>query len=172
MRYRYLVYWQAFKLVFEQKSYLLGFLISILVFLSVYLYIPIKNIPGNDLMFQLSILKPKDYILLTFLAALTSVSLVMNFYLLKNKVFGASTSLVGHGALGGISGVIASVFGAATCAACAVSFFGFLGVSTVFFLLEYRWYIVIGSLAVLFFSLYFTSKKVLDLCEDCNDYKS
>lgn len=158
----------ANKLVFSDKRYLFGFLAVAFAMFWLLLYIPIKTIPGNDLAFQISILTPKDWFLFTILPALTALSTVMNVYILNNKKsVQDGVSMVGHGGTGFFSGLVASVFGTATCAACVASIFGFLGVAGVLFLLKYRTIITMGAIILMLVSLYFTSKRVLNACESC-----
>ena len=158
----------ANKLVFSNKRYLIGFFLTAFAMFWLLLYIPIRTIPGNDLAFQLSILTPKDWFLFTILPALTALSIVMNVYILKHKrSIQDSVSMAGKGGTGFLSGIVASVFGTATCASCVVSIFGFLGAGGVFFLLQYRTAITTGAIILLLISLYFTSKRVLNACESC-----
>ena len=153
---------------------LLGlFLLLTSVFFWLLIYIPVWRIPGNDLRFQLSILSDYDFGLLGTLSAFTSLSLVMNWYLLIRQ-FRANTGLiaVGQMSLGGLAGITASIFGTVSCAACVASLFGFLGFSGVLFLLQYRQAMTIGAIVLLVVSLYFTSQKVLGVCEICKvDYR-
>lgn len=155
----------AIRMVLGDSRYLTTFLLLIGVFVWLFLYIPVKNIPGNDFAFQLSIMAPKDFILLIALSTLTALSVVMNGYILKRQFsIRSGVGLVGQGGLGSFAGVIGSIFGTASCASCAISLFGFLGVGSVLFLLQYRQIITTGAIILLIFSLYFTSKSVLGIC--------
>lgn len=159
----------ASKLVFGDKRYLFGFLVATFAMFWLMLYIPIRTIPGNDLAFQLSILTPKDWFLFIALPALTALSIVMNVYILnKKRSTQDSVVMVGQGGTGFLSGIIASVFGTATCASCIASFFGFLGVGGVLFLVEHRTVITTLAIILMFISLYFTSRKVLGVCKTCH----
>ena len=158
----------ATKLIFADRKYFLGFLLVAFAMFWLLLYIPIKTIPGNDLAFQISILTPKDWFLFIILPTLTALSVVMNIYILRNKKsIQDGASMAGQGSTGFLSGVIASVFGTATCASCVASIFGFLGAGGVFFLLQYRTYVTLAAIILLLISLYFTSKRVLNACEEC-----
>lgn len=158
----------ASKLVFNDKRYFVGFLTAAFAMFWLVLYIPIRTIPGNDLSFQISILTPKDWFLFTVLPALTALSIVMNIYIFQHKrSVQNGVSMVGQGGTGFFSGIVASVFGTATCAACVASIFGFLGVGGVLFLLQYRTFITVAAIILLLISLYFTSKRVLNACESC-----
>ncbi|MBI2334558.1 hypothetical protein HYU96_02040 [Candidatus Daviesbacteria bacterium] len=159
---------RAVKVVLKNPKYLTGWLVLSLAILGLFIYIPIKNIPGNDFTFQLSIMTLQDKILTALLAMGVSLSLVMNIYAFKlTRSKKLSISIIGQSGGGFLSGVVASIFGTATCAACVFTLFGFLGTAGVFFLLEYRTWIVLISLIILLISLYFISAKVLGICRSC-----
>ncbi len=155
----------AIRMVLGDAKYLTVFFLLIGFFVWLFLYIPVRNIPGNDFAFQLSIMSARDIGLLIALSALTALSVVMNGYILRRQFSVRSgVGMVGQGGLGSFAGVIGSIFGTASCASCAVSLFGFLGVGSVFFLLQYRQVITVVAILLLIFSLYFTSKSVLGIC--------
>lgn len=153
----------AVRMVFHDKNYLFWLLLLSAAFSWLLIYIPVKNIPGNDFAFQLSIMTRQDKLLLGLVSVLTALSLTMNFYLFKSR----SSTTLGTGGL--IAGMVGSVFGTASCAACALSLFGFLGFGGVLFLFKYRIWIAMGSVAVLIGSLYFTSQKILGVCKLCKN---
>ena len=156
----------AVKAVFKEKKFLLSFVFLTFLTLWFFIYIPVKKIPGNTFIFQISIFTYVDWFLLAILSILTALSLVMNFFVIRNdlkKTYGRST--LRRGGFSVLSGIIGAIFGpTASCASCVGSIFGFLGVGGVFFLLEYRFYIVIASIALMLLSLYFTSLRVLGVC--------
>lgn len=162
------IFIHAFLEVFKDKRYFFGFiLLSVLIFWLL-VFIPVRSIPGNDLLFQLSIMSKAEYLLLISLSLLTSISLAMNFYLWthqRSKKLGLF--IFGQGGVGITSGIIASVFGAATCSACLTFIFGLLGVGGVLFLLDYRVHITVFAIVILLLSLYFTSQKILGICKYC-----
>ena len=168
MKIHALYFLTASQKVLTRKKYLFIFLIFNLFFIWLLLYIPVRNIPGNDFKFQLSILTPKDFALLITLSLLTALSLTMNIYILRRQ-FTPRTSVVfvGQGGLGSVTGVIGSIFGTASCVSCVASLFGFLGIGGIFFLVQYKELITIIAIALLLFSLHFTTRKVLGICDVC-----
>lgn len=154
----------AFK---NRTNVVIFFLITIISF-SVFLYLPIKTVPGNDLIFQLSILSFKDLVLFIILSLLVGLSFVLQIALWKKKR-GLKTTVKGVSSIGlsSFGGVIASVFGTATCASCLTALFGFLGIGTIFSLIEYRSYIMIGAIALITFSIYLTSRQLKKGCKSC-----
>jgi len=156
----------AVKSVFKRKRFFIYFIFLALLSLWLFIYIPVKQIPGNTFAFQTSIFTSKDWFLLIVLSILTSTTLVMNIFAvgndLKNMKYG---STLGRGSVGILSGIAGSIFGpTATCAACVGTIFGFLGVGGIFLLLKYRQAIVVLSISIMLFTLYYTSKRVLGIC--------
>lgn len=154
--------------VLSRKGYLLGWLILAILFSFIFISIPVKAIPGNSFLFQLSLLSPKEYLLLASLAFFASLSLVMQFYLWRRKRELKSTmSTLGSGGVGGFAATVASMFGTATCASCISALFGFLGIGTIFTLIDYRSYIVVFSFVFLSISIYFASRRIVGECPLC-----
>lgn len=162
---------RAFKTVLTDIKSLFIFLTISIILFWMFLAIPVLTIPGNDFAFQLSILPRHEIILLVVLAISTALSLTFHIFVFRHKATVAtSISFAGQGGIGSLSGIVASMFGTATCASCVASIFGFLGVGGVLFLVQYRTPITIGAIMLLLISLYFTSRKVLGVCEDCNTF--
>lgn len=160
--------WQATKIILSTKIYLITFLGLSVLILWFLIFLPASTIPGNDFAFQLSLFTLFDLLLLSILSGLTALSLIFNIFLLisrKKKEYGVS--LLGQGITGIVSGMIASLFGSATCSACVFTFLSFLGFSGVVFLHEYRIPITLAAVFILTISLYLTSHKIMGVCNSC-----
>lgn len=157
------IIFDAFKEVLGRRNYLLGFFISNIIFLSVFILLPTFLIPANSLAFQLSIFTIKDYLLLLSLSALSSLLIVMQIYVYKKAKAIQSTKV----ALQGSSAIIAAIFGTASCSSCLAAIFGFLGIGSVLFLIAYKNFIVAGSILIILISLYYASIKVKGVCDGC-----
>lgn len=155
----------AVKKVFKEQNFI-AFSLLYLSSLWFFIYIPVRQIPGNTFSFQISLFSFFDWLLLMVLSFLTSLSLTMNYFIIKNELKKTlSAKTVGRGSFNLLSAVAGSIFGpTASCASCVGTIFGFLGVGTVFFLLKYRFAIVIVSIFIMLFTLYHSSKKVLGIC--------
>ncbi len=169
MRYLLLL-WEATKAVLRQKRYVVGLLVVALIVFWLLVYIPVISIPGNDFGYQLSIMPKRDYVILTTLSLLTGLAVMFNIYILsrhsKHKI-----SQVGHLTFSGLMGLASSFFGTLTCISCAGTVLGFFGLGTVLFFGTYRFYIASLAFVLMAISLYFTSLKVLNLCEECNNLR-
>ena len=165
MRYIQLVI-VAVKNVFKEKIFLITFVTLTILALWFFIYIPVKKVPGNTFAFQMSIFTSRDWFLLITLSVLTALTLIMNVFVIRNDIKNAiQAANLGRSGLGVLSGIFGSIFGpAASCASCVGTLFGFLGVGGVFFLLKYRHTIVVLSVLIMLFTLYYTSKRVLGIC--------
>lgn len=158
----------ASRQVLSQKLYLLGFFILIPFTFFLFVIIPVYTIPGNSLNFQLGLFTERDCFLLVILSILVSLFITMQIFIFKNAISAKdkATSLI-KGGVGGYAAVTGSVFATAACSSCLFALFGFLGFSTLIFLLERQWYIVSVAIILLTVSIYFASKKINGICKSC-----
>ncbi|OGM26454.1 hypothetical protein A3A76_01255 [Candidatus Woesebacteria bacterium RIFCSPLOWO2_01_FULL_39_23] len=156
----------AVKNVFKEKIFLITFFALSILALWFFIYIPVRQIPGNTFSFQISIFTLKDWFLLVLLSSLTSLSLTMNIFVIRNELKNSlSTATVGRSSFSTLSGMLGSIFGpTASCASCVGSIFGFLGLGGVLLLLKYRQMILLLSIIIMLLTLYYTSKRVLGIC--------
>lgn len=164
-----LVYF-AIKEVFTKRTYLLLALIMAAFFFSVFIFIPLVTIPGNDLRFQLSIYSRENYIFMTFLALLIGITFTMQIYAVRQqRALRKSLPILQGTVLSGASGIFGSVIGAASCASCLASLFGFIGLGTgsVFFVIDNQNYFLWGSILIMLVSLYFAAQKINKVCTSC-----
>jgi len=148
------IIYNSTKEILSKKNYLLLFLIIAIIVLAIYITIPVFTITGNDFLFQLSIFTFKDYVVMIPFSLLVSLMISMQIYSYKQR---RSLRIVGKSIVGGYSGIVAGIFGTASCASCVAAIFGFLGTGSVLFLIANQWWVVsIAGLLVLL-SLYLTS---------------
>jgi len=158
------IIYKSAKEILSKKNYLILFLSITLLMIVIFILIPVLTIPGNDISFQLSTFTIKDYIALVPLASLISLMFSMQIYSRKRK---KSMREAGKGAVGGSSGIIAGIFGTASCPMCVAAIFGFLGIGAVLFLVKYQWYVFGLSSSLVLISLYLTSLNIEKNCEEC-----
>lgn len=142
------------------------FLLAVALFGIMFL-IPVISIPGNTIFLHSTLLVPADYIMLAAFSILSSLLLIMQF-----KIFDKTRQHLLHGdmALSGagvLAGIVSSLFASASCAICIGALLSFLGFSTILFLAQHRWYIMLGALALLLISLYLSSRRFNKGCEVC-----
>ena len=159
------IIYNASSKVLHSKKYFKWFVISSVLFLALFLLLPVFLTPGNSLAFQLTdVFTPLNYVLMIFLSLLIGLMISMQFYVNNIK---KSLKSTGKGIVGGFSGFVAGIFGTAACSSCVAAIFGFLGLSTVLFLIEYQWYIVGISVSLILISIYLLSNAIEKNCEVC-----
>lgn len=156
----------AVRTLFKKKKNFIPFVLLSFLTSWVFIYVPVRKVPGNTLAFQVSLFSFGDWVLLVLLSILTSLTFLMNIFIVARSVkVGLNTSSLGRGGVGAVFGILGSIFGpTASCASCVGSIFGFLGVGGVLFLLKYRQVIVFLSVVIMLFTLYHSSKRVLGIC--------
>ena len=152
------------KRVLKSNPYYYIFPFLSIIILSIFIFLPVYLIPANTLELQLNLFTKWNYLLMITLALLVSLVISMQLY---NYRLRKSIAIAGTVAVGGFSGVTATVFGTASCSSCIAAVFGFMGVGTTFFLIQYQWYIVSFSVIFLLLSLYFTSSSLEKNCLIC-----
>lgn len=128
----------------------------------------VRATPGNDFAFQLQLFQVRDYLLLGILAALAALLLTMQLHDVRHQrsvqgIVGA----VGRGSVGGLPAVLATILGTASCSACVAAIFGFLGIGSVLFVLQYRWWFVAACIALMLVAILLTARKIEKVCAAC-----
>jgi len=166
MKNPFTLIFSASKSVLENKSYKLWFLGLIAIFIVAYIFLPVWLTPGNTLAFQLSLLRPSDYILFLVLSAVTALLVLMQAFLfLRSKKDRAGA--VGQGGVGVFSALFGGLLATAACSSCIAAVLGFLGAGSIFFILENQLYFVYGAIALVVLGLYFSARRVQGYCKSC-----
>ena len=148
----------------SNKNYLLLFLALAVLMMTIFVLMPVFLIAGNDILFQLSTFTFKDYLALFPLALLIGLMFSMQVYNYKRK---KSIKETGKGVVGGSSGIVAGIFGTASCPMCVAAIFGIFGTGAVLFLVKYQWYVFGLSSSLVLASLYLNSLAIDRNCKSC-----
>jgi hypothetical protein len=159
---------RAVRIAFQGSGYRWAFIILLVVFFAGMFMLPVGLIPGNSITFQAKIYSVASYASLLLLAASTALSLTLQVKAWRSRqragnIAGSATA----SGFGVVTGIFSSMFASATCGACVGAVFGFLGFTTIIFLVTYRWYILIGAVLLLFLSIYLSARKINRGCEVC-----
>lgn len=158
----------TFKQVLTRRGNLVTLLVLSALLFAMFLLVPVWTIPGNTLAFQISIYLPRDYVLTGFLAGVTGLFLVLQTDLFRqHRGLRAKLGLVGKGGAGSAAGILAAILGTAACASCVAVLLGFLGIGTVFALIRYRWFVVVGAIVLMLISIGLTLKHLAGRCPQC-----
>jgi len=144
------------------------FAVVTVVLFSAYILLPVWLTVGNTVAFQLSLLRLKDYALFASLSLVTALLVVMQLYIVqRSRERKRMAVAVGSGGVGIYSALLSGLMATAACLSCVAALLGFLGAGTVLFIIVNRWYFIAGAIAVVMISLYFSARRVLGVCEDC-----
>jgi len=133
----------------------------------VFVGIPVLTIPGNSLIFQLSIFTGRDYALMAVLALLASFFTVIQIELFRRHRGRLRVQAIGKVGAGGVSAILAAILATAACSSCVAAILGFLGFGSVLTILQYRWYVVLLAIAFMLISIIFTLRHLEKPCEKC-----
>ncbi len=150
----------ASKKILAGTNYKLGLLFLSLFLALVYILLPVGLTPGNSIAFQVSILRPRDYLLFFILSPVTALLILMQIFLWRRgKKYCARTA--GQGGLSVFSALFGGLLATAACSSCITAILGFLGAGSTFFILENQPYVVAASLSLVIIGLYFSARKVV-----------
>lgn len=163
-----MVFTSAMKDVFRPRGRKTSFaLLSALTFL-LFIWIPVRLTPGNDFLFQLSIMRGRDFFLLGLLSTLNALLVLMQWHLYRaRRDVKASIATAAASGAGGLSAVFASMLGTASCSACVAGILGFLGTGSVFFFLKYSTQITAVATAIVVLAIWFAARRIADGCRTC-----
>lgn len=161
----------AVKRTLSDRRYLAGGIVIAAVIFSALFLIQVKTVPGNSGQFQITLFGWKDWMILAAIAILNSFFITIEIYAFNLrralvKLRGLGGGLV-IGGVGTSSGILASIFSTASCSLCVSAIFGFLGANSIVFLVSNRGYVVAATLFLLLSSLYLSSKRFSQACEQC-----
>lgn len=162
----FLVIFSAIKEVLATKVWRFWFIVLSIIFIAGYIFVPVWLTPGNSLKFQLSLLKPRDYILFLMLGSSASLLVLMQVFLFLRRRAGG-VSAAAQGGVGAFSAFFGGLLATAACSSCIAAILGFLGAGSIFFILENQPYVVAGAITLVVIGLYFSSRKVIGACKDC-----
>ncbi|MFB6212731.1 MAG: hypothetical protein ABEI53_02885 [Candidatus Magasanikbacteria bacterium] len=135
--------------LFRSSLFVTWILPLMLIFILLFISIPVLVIPGNSFQVQLQLYGIVDYLIIIVLSFLSSFLVISGIYRYKRRQKGVSSD-----GFGVVFSVIASVFGAPSCPMCLAALFSFLGFGAVSFVVKNQWIIFSAALLVVLLSLY------------------
>lgn len=154
------------------RSRFVFILLTVLAF-TAFVFIPILLIPGNDLRFYLTILRPLDYAAYAALAVTIASIIMMQVYVFqKSRGSRKRFASVAQGGVGAYSAMLGGLLATAACSSCIAGLLGFLGVGGVLFVAQNNVAIAGIALVISLFSLFMSSRKVNGHCQRCATIRS
>ena len=158
--------WFGVREPLRNKNYTFLFLVLIFIFLALFTLIPVWTVSGNTIATQLTIFTTRDYAVLILLSSLSSLFITMQTYVMRQqkKIGGTGTA-----AAGGLGALFAGIAGTAFCASCLAPLFAIFGIGFggTLFVLEYRWYFVVGITLLMLTAIYLMARKIRKVCTSC-----
>jgi len=158
--------WSGIITPFKTNKYIT---LSVAVFVTMFIFfilIPVFTVAGNTITAQLAIFTVRDYVVITLLSGLYALFMTMHIYARRQrKGAGGTGTTVG----GGLGALFAGVAGTAFCASCLAPLFALFGVGFggVLFVLQYRFYFVVGISILMLIAIYLTARKIQNVCTTC-----
>lgn len=163
---------RAVRIVFAKRGRVTAFAVLAVATFALFIWLPVKLTPGNDFLFQLSIMRWSDFVLFGVLSLLNALLMLMQWHLHKAKQDArASLVTVAASGAGGVSAVFASMLGTASCSACVAGILGFLGSGSVLFLLTYGRIITVVAMTMVVVAIWFAARRVDGICTSCDREK-
>lgn len=138
------------------------------VFFLLLIAVPVWTTPGNDFLFQLSILEPEVLALMIALSVLNGLLVVMQIYIRKHarvKKKGHQHAKESATAFGII---VSSLTATLACAACYSSVLALIGLGTASVIVQYRTYIAAVALILTLVAIYYSAKRINNHCAVCS----
>lgn len=158
--------WLGIREPFKKVNYTSLFFVLFFAMFALLFFIPIWTVVGSTIATQINVLDFRAYAVIILLSALYSLFITMQIYVMRNKrkVEGVS-AVVG----GGLGTLFAGIVGTSFCAPCFAPLFAFFGIGFggVIFVLEYRFYFVIGITLLMLVAIYLTARKIHKVCISC-----
>lgn len=148
------------------KGVALFLAISLLIFVLLIL-IPVWTTPGNDFLFQLSILEPFILGLLIVLSLANGLLLTMQLHI--RAVVRERKSLTHHVARAGtaMGVVVSSLISTVACAACYSAVLAVFGLGTTAFVVQHRGWFAVAALTITGAAIYYSARRINHNCEVC-----
>lgn len=138
------------------------------VFFLLLIAIPVWTTPGNDFLFQLSILEPELLVIMIALSVLNGLLVVMQIYIRKKAR--AKKKLHRHAkeSATAFGIIVSSLTATLACAACYSSVLALIGLGTAAVIVQYRIYIAAVAIALTLVAIYYSAKRINNDCEVCS----
>ncbi len=158
----------AIKTTLSTWKYQIALMVLFMLFIVLYISIPVMTIPGNTLTFQLSLYTFGDYALFISISTLTSLLVLMHFFSFHHSHTYDKSAIRGSG-VSIFSGILAGMFAGVTCVPCAIGFFGIFGTAeSVFIISTYQYYFIAGTMLFVLLGIYYASRRVMGYCKTCD----
>ena len=158
---------QAIKKSLEGHWGLIEWLAISAVIFILLIMVPVWTTPGNDFLFQLSILDTEVLVIMIILSILNGLLIVMQLYVRKTV---KTNKKLKHQAAKGATAfgiLVSSLTATLACAACYSSILALLGLGASAFIAEHRIWIALGAIGLTLFAIYYSARRINNHCAVC-----
>ena len=151
----------AVSLTLKSRKYL-GIAIAFSIFMMfIAILIPTILIPGNSIDYQISLFTWDSALLTILFSVLFGISMGMHSYASHIRKL-RNSAAIGERVGTGFFSITGTLFASKLCPMCLSAIFSFvgLGASAVFFVLSFRFPILIASIVLVLISIYFAGKRI------------
>ena len=134
-----------------------------IIMLGIAISIPVLMTPGNSLGLHLSLLGLGDFLIALLFASLFSISLTMQFHILRlQKRIGMS---MGKGASSGALSFMGALFAANICPACLITIMGLFGIggASALAVISYTSEILLATMLLMSLMIVMTSRRLIKI---------
>jgi len=155
--------------IFREPLYAGLALAGAVLFLVIYIFIPIWLVPGNSLAYTLAQASFLSYLLLTVLALMTGMLLSFEVFAFRRSRTQALGKVAGEGGAGFVASLIGGVLAAASCGCGIGILLGVLGLGgATLFVIANQTLISVVMIGVVATGLYFSARRVAGVCATCH----
>ncbi|GEM_PF-2740535 len=143
-------------------------LIGALLFFALYFFVPVWIVPGNSPSFELSLISPLNFFLLSLLALMTGILFSLEWYSLARTKGSAAVKTAGGGGVGILASMAGGILAAASCACSVGIFLGLIGLGGgALFVAAHQTLVVLVFVGITAFGLYFSARRAAGICATC-----
>lgn len=158
--------WDAITVSLASVGRCMAFVACTLAIFALIILVPVWTTPGNDVLFQLSLMSWWQLLLAVALSAGNALILLMQWHLFRMQRSVRTRDVLTQ------TGLLASaVLAALTCVACYSSLLAVFGLAGVVFVGKYHVSIALVAVVLVAWALHHTARRVTGVCTRCDDFR-
>lgn len=162
-----MVLFSALRTVLRSPRRIGAFAVLVVAFFAVLVLVPVWTIPGNDVLFQLSITPAWVLVLMIALALGNGLIVTMQLHLHREH----AVRMRGRDVAAGGGLLVTALVATLACTACYSTLLALLGFSAVSVIAAHRGAVAVLALGLTAWALFTTARRVSGVCTRCNDLR-
>lgn len=158
--------WDAITVSLASVGRRMAFVACTLAIFALIILVPVWTTPGNDVLFQLSLMSWWQMVLVVALSLGNALVLLLQWHLFRLRRSVRTRDVLTQ------TGLLASaVLATLACVACYSSLLAVFGLAGVLFVGKYHMGIVVVAVVLTVWALHHTARRVTGACTRCNDFR-